>query len=59
MVNYWMTKANETIPERISNCCIDKNGNVWHVKKYFTDDARSSYTLYQTKQWLRFGQKLD
>ena len=29
----------ETIPEKVPNCCIDENVNVYHIKKYFTIDA--------------------
>lgn len=29
----------ETRPEKIPNSCIDENVNVYHVKKYFTNDA--------------------
>ena len=32
-------EAVETRPEKIPNCCIDENVNVYHVKKYFTVDA--------------------
>lgn len=29
----------ETIPEKVPNCCIDENVNVYHIKKYFTIDV--------------------
>jgi len=29
----------KTIPEKVPNCCIDENVNVYHIKKYFTIDA--------------------
>jgi len=29
----------ETIPEKVPNCCIDENVNLYHIKNYFTIDV--------------------
>lgn len=29
----------EARPEKVPNCCIDENVNMYHIKKYFTTDA--------------------